>query len=477
MKALAMKPRAMGALKMKRRLTVKTNKVMKNTIRILIWLFVAGSGIIAANGQVALPDSTSKTYSLNEVISIALQNQPAIKQSMLDEQIGDRQIKANLSGWMPQLNASANLNHFLELPVSFFPNQATGERTAVRIGVFNTSNVLLEARQNIFDNNLLLATRNAKSLRTLYSQNTEEVKIATIVAVSKAYYDILVTQEQVNILAQVKERQTKQLKDAKSLYEGGIVDPTDYKRATISLNNTLADLKRSGEVLKAKYAYLRQLMGAEASNVFALKFDRYAMETEMLLDTSMLVDYNNRIEMQQLQTQKRLQDINLSAQKWSFFPTISAFANRNHVFQNDDFSQMFNEAYPNSVVGLSLNLPIFQGLKRYQDIQQQKLVNQRLVQEITNTKNFINTQYEQAMALYKSNLNDWKVATENVTLSEEVYSTIKLQYDEGIKTYLDLMVAETDLRSAQLNQLNTILNVLSSKLDVMQSLGTINTNQ
>lgn len=208
---------------------------------------------------------------------------------------------------------------------------------------------------------MLLATRNAKSLRTWYGQNTEEVKIATVVAVSKAYYDILVTQEQANILAQVRERQLKQQKDAKSLYEGGIVDPTDYKRATISLNNTLADLKRTSEVLKAKYAYLRQLMGTEAGEIFALKFDRYAMETEMLLDTAILVDYNNRIEMQQLQTQKRLQDLNLSAQKWSFFPTISAFASRNHVFQNDDFGQMFNEAYPNSVVGLSLNLPIFKG--------------------------------------------------------------------------------------------------------------------
>jgi len=462
---------------MKKRLTAMINKSMKNSISILIWLVALGMATVTVSAQGTLPDSTSKTYTLNEVISIALKNQPAIKQSMLDEQIGDRQIKANLSGWMPQLNASANLNHFLELPVSFFPNQATGERTAVRIGVFNTSNVLLEARQNIFDNNLLLATRNAKSLRTWYGQNTEEVKIATVVAVSKAYYDILVTQEQANILAQVRERQLKQQKDAKSLYEGGIVDPTDYKRATISLNNTLADLKRTSEVLKAKYAYLRQLMGAEAGEVFTLKFDRYAMETEMLLDTAMLVDYNNRIEMQQLQTQKRLQDINLSAQKWSFFPTISAFASRNHVFQNDDFAQMFKEAYPNSVVGLSLNLPIFQGMRRYHSIQQQKLVNQRLTEDIANTKNVINTQYEQAMALYKSNLNDWKVATENVTLSEEVYATIKLQYDEGIKTYLDLMVAETDLRSAQLNQLNTILNVLSSKLDVMQSLGTVNTNR
>jgi outer membrane protein TolC len=104
-------------------------------------------------------------------------------------------------------------------------------------------------------------------------------------------------------------------------------------------------------------------------------------------------------------------------------------------------------------------------------------VNQRLSEDISNTKNVINTQYQQSMAQYKTDLNDWKTATANVQLSEEVYNTIKLQYDEGIRTYLDLMVAETDLRTAQLNQLNTALNVLSSKLDVMQSLGTINTNR
>lgn len=96
------------------------NKSMKNSISILIWALVVGMATATVSAQSALPDSTSKTYSLNEVVSIALKNQPAIKQSMLDEQIGDRQIKANLSGWMPQLNASANLNHFLELPVSFF---------------------------------------------------------------------------------------------------------------------------------------------------------------------------------------------------------------------------------------------------------------------------------------------------------------------------------------------------------------------
>ncbi len=80
-----------------------------------------------------------------------------------------------------------------------------------------------------------------------------------------------------------------------------------------------------------------------------------------------------------------------------------------------------------------------------------------------------------AMATYKANLNDWQVARYNVTLSEEVYNTIKLQYDEGIKTYLDLMAAETDLRTTQINYLNALYAVLSGKLDVQQALGDIQT--
>lgn len=448
------------------------NTTIKHLLTIgYLWLLPS---ILSAQTDVL---NANKEYTLDECVAIALQNQPAIRQAMLDEDINDKQIKANLAGWSPQIGASANFIHYLELPVSLFPDQTTGERRPITIGVNNTSSVTLEARQAIFDNDLILASRNAKQSRKLYGQNTEQVKISTIVAVSNAYYDVLVTQEQANVLLEVQQRQQKQLDDAKAQYEGGLVDPTDYKRAQIALNNTNADLKRSVEVLKYKYAYLRQLMGVGNSDLFTLKFEKEAMESEMLLDVPAAVDVNNRIEMQQLMTQKQLQNLDLSAQKWNLFPTISAYATRNHVFQNNEISQLYNTMYPNSQVGVTLSLPLFQGTRRFQNIQKQKLQNQRLDLDITNTQNLINTQYVQALAMYESNLNDWKVATENVVLSEEVYNTIKLQYNEGVKTYLDLMVSETDLRTAQLGQLNTMLKVLSSKLDVMQSLGTINTNQ
>src|SRR5690606_29088511 len=100
----------------------------------------------------------------------------------------------------------------------------------------------------------------------------------------------------------------------------------------------------------------------------------------------------------------------------------------------------------------------------------------RLDWDLVDLRNQINSQYQLAMATYKANLNDWRTAKRNVELSEEVYNTIKLQYDEGIKTYLDLMTAETDLRTSQINYLNALYAVLSGKLDVLQALGNIETH-
>jgi outer membrane protein TolC len=59
-------------------------------------------------------------------------------------------------------------------------------------------------------------------------------------------------------------------------------------------------------------------------------------------------------------------------------------------------------------------------------------------------------------------------------MAEEVYTIIKLQYDEGIKAYVELVVAETDLQTAQINHINAFYQVLEAKLDLEKALGTIN---
>jgi outer membrane protein TolC len=77
------------------------------------------------------------------------------------------------------------------------------------------------------------------------------------------------------------------------------------------------------------------------------------------------------------------------------------------------------------------------------------------------------------MADYRSNLNTYDVLKTNLELADDVYRTIQLQYRAGTKTYLELISAETDLRTAQLNRTNALYQLLRSKLDVQKALGTV----
>lgn len=421
-------------------------------------------------GQSQTDSAITGSASLQQCISYALKNQPAVQQSVLDEEIGERDISIALSGWAPQISGQANLSHFLKQPVSILNGEP------VIFQPKNNSNFLVQADQSLFSNDLLLASRGAKYTRQQTKQNTENNKINTVVDVSKAFYDILTSQEQLIILREDIARVEKQLKDSYAQYEAGLVDKTDYKRATISLSNSRANLKRIDESLKFKYAYLKQLMGYPTEQDLELSFNNTAIEQEILLDTTQSVAYANRIEYKQLQTQKQIQDLNIDYYRYGFLPELSAFINYNNIYQGNQFSTLYDVDYPSSQTGIRLTIPIFQGTRRIQNLRRAKLEDRRLDLDIVETKNAINTQYQQAMAAYKTNLNDWKTYGQNVELSKEVYNTIKLQYNEGIKTYLELLVAESDLRSSQLNYLNSLFSLLSSKLDVQQSLGTIPIN-
>ncbi len=419
------------------------------------------------------PDSLLQKASLSDCIQYALKNQPIVRQSLLDEEITETTIKSKLADWYPQVALSYVIQHNIQLPTSFFPDATTGIKRPVKIGARNTSNFAFTGNQAIFNQDLLLANRTVKDVRAQVRQTTTSNKINVVVEVSKAYYDLLLTQKQVEALDENIVRLERSLKDAYNQYQGGIVDKIDYKRAQIALNNTVADRKRTLELTKSKTADLKQLMGYPGNRDLDIIYDSLQMEREVFMDTLQLVQYNNRIENQLLQTQQSLLQANLRYYKWNYLPTVSASGAYTPSFQNDQFTNLYNSAYPTSFIGLQLSVPIFQGNKRNYNIRGASLQLTRVKCDITAINNQIDAEYAEALASYKGSLAEWKSLKSNLELAEDVYNTLRLQYNAGIKTYLDVIIAETDLRAAQINYLNALYNVLAGKLDMQKALGTI----
>jgi len=441
-------------------------KIKRNKTLLIFVVIVFSGSMLHAQTNDSLPALQEAT--LQNCIQYAIQHNPDIQNAKINQDITETIIKSKLADWYPQVNFNYNLQHNFKLPTLNFNGNI------VHTGTQNTSGADFGVTQNIFNRDVLLASRTSKDVRLAASQNTKEQKINLAVEVSKAFYDIILTVQQLKVIEEDIVRTNQSLKDAYYQYQAGIVDKTDYKRATIALNNAKAQQKSGEESLKAKNAALKALMGYPDTRLLDLSYDTTQMEREIYFDTTQIVDYNNRIEIQQLETQKKLQEYNLQYYKWSFLPDVSAFGNYNLNFLNNQFSKLYAQSYPNSYAGITLSIPIFQGGKRLQQIKQAQYQIVQASNDIRSYENTVNRQYENALASYKSNLYNYLSLKENLSLASEVYDVIQLQYRSGVKAYLDVITAESDLRTAQINYYNALYQLLSSKIDVAQALGTIN---
>jgi outer membrane protein len=413
------------------------------------------------------PDPVLHEATLQRCIQYALEHQPFVREAMVDEEIAERTIQGKLADWFPQINLNINAQHNPQLPVAVVGG------APIKQGLANTSNIQFTATQALFNKDVMLAASSASDVRAFARQRTSGSKIDVVVNVSKAFYATLVTKQQIALLEDAVLRLEQSYKDAFTKYQGGIVDKTDYMRALIALNNVKADLNQARESLKARNAALKEQMGYPSEVELEPEYDASHMALEATIDTVQVLQYEKRIEFQLLQTQKRLQEDNLSYYAWSFLPSLSAYGGYTLNYQNNSADALYNQNYPSSFVGLQLSFPLFQGGKRIQQLKQARLQVDRVDYDRLSLQHAIDTQYAVALASYKSSLNDYTASTENVKYAEDVYRTIQLQYKAGTKSYLEFITAETDLRAAQINQMNALYQLLISKLDMQKALGII----
>ena len=405
---------------------------------------------------------------LENIVHYAILNHPQIQQSVIDQRIVENTIKSKLADWYPQINFNYNLQHNFLIQTSIIGGNP------VKLGVDNTSAAQFSLSQNIFNRDALLANRSQNDVRLQATQTTVNTKINLAASVSKAFYAVLATKQQIKVSEGDIIRLQRSLKDTKNQYNAGTTDKIDYKRVSITLNNTLALRKSNEELLKARVQNLKSLMAYPENEELLITYDTLQLEKDILIDTLQQSDFTSRIEYKQLATLKNLREAELKYNQWSYLPSVALNGAYNLNFFNNTFIDLYSRNYPNSFVNLTLALPIFQGGKRKANINSAEWQLKRVALDVTNLKLNVNSEYQQALASYKSNLTVFLSQKENMELAKEVYDLIQLQYRSGIKTYLEVITSETDLRTARINYYNSLYLVLSSKVDVQKALGQLN---
>ena len=299
----------------------------------------------------------------------------------------------------------------------------------------------------------------------------DSTKIGIASSVSKSFYNLLLTLEQITVLKEDTARLEKNLKDTYHQYKGGLSDQTDYKEATITLNNALSQLNQARESILPQYAILKEMMGFPSDKNFNVSFDTMQMAHSINWDTAQVFNYEKRIEFQQLETTKRIQQKTINYYKYSALPSLTGIYSYNYEYENNLVSNLFQQAYPYSYIGASISFPLFTGFNRYANLQKAKLQGQIIDLQELQLKATTYTEYATALNNYKSNLYNYQLMKENVAMARDVYKVVSLQYKQGIVAYLNVITAESNLISSEISYLNALFQVLLSKVDLERAMG------
>lgn len=419
---------------------------------------------------------TTARFSLQDAIAYAQQHQVSIINAQIDEQIAKNTVKQTLGIGLPQLSGNASFQDFLKVPTSLLPGEVFGQpgtQIPVKFGVKYNSSIGLELNQLVFDGTYLVGLQASKTYKELSTKNSSRSRIETAVAVTKAYYSVLVSNEQLALLDANLERLKKSLTDTRELFKNGFAEKIDVDRLDVLNNNLVTERQNVIRLLALNVNLLKFQMGMSIGSNLTLTDKISSVDvskTQVLGDSTA---YRRRIEYSLMQTQKKLNDLDVKRYKSQFLPTLSAFGSTTASYQNDSFSSLYDQRFPNTVIGLRLSVPIISGGQKLYQLRNAKLTAMKTQNELYNLQNAIGLEVSQAQTTYLNGQQSLDNQKRNMDLAKEVLRVTKVKYEQGVGSSLEVTTAETSLKEAQNNYINALYDMLINKVNLDKALGNI----
>jgi outer membrane protein len=175
-----------------------------------------------------------------------------------------------------------------------------------------------------------------------------------------------------------------------------------------------------------------------------------------------------------LQTQKKLNELDVKRYKSLFLPSLAAFGSSTQNFQADNFGDLYDRRFPTTVIGLRLSVPIFSGGQKLYDLRNAKLESLKTDNNLINLANSIDLEVSQARTTYLNGQKSLENQKRNMDLAKEVLRVTKVKYDQGVGSSLEVTTAETSLKEAQNNYINALYDMLINRVNLDKALGNIN---
>lgn len=418
------------------------------------------------------------SLSLDDAIKYALENNEQLKIAQLETKRSDAVVGETRSMGLPQVNVNGSINYNYEIQKvlldasNFDPNVPEGTEVEFAFGQAYDGNVALGVSQLIFDGSYFVGLQAARTYRELSAKEKIRTEIDIIEGVSKAYYTVLINRERLELLEKNYGRLDTLVVETRAMYENGFAEKIDVDRLRVSLNNIKVERDRLAQLNDISVKLLKFQMGLPLDQPIELTNALSDVDLDVPLPTEEF-EYEDRIEFSQIQTNQNLARLDMRNNQVQRLPRIYANFNYGYNTATSESSLWFQgDRWLNfGTLGLTVSVPIFDGLRKTYKIQQNRLQVEQLEYQKDFLKKNIDIEIESALVSLKSSLRSLDVQKENMELAQNIFDITKIKFQEGVGSNLEVTEAETSLKEAQTNYYNALFDAIVAKINLLKAQG------
>ena len=444
-------------------------------------LFISLAGLFFAASQIC---SAQQVLSLDDALKIALSENASVKVADLEIERTGYARKGSYAALFPQIDGSANYQRTIKKQVMYMdfdiPGMGGGDsseegggrsRDGFEVGRWNTWSAGVSASMPLVNAQLWKSLQISGQDVELAVEKARNSRLETVTQVKKAFFTVLLAKEAAAVYKSVYDNAVENLKLTEQKYNAQRASELDLTRAKTAVANAVPNVYDSENAIDLGLWQLKAVMGVALDSDIDVAGSLTDYADAMLTEPRPSEDLSGNSTLRQLDIQARQLASSIQMQQYASLPTLAvAFSYSLNAMTNDfKFSQY--KWSPYSYVGLSLNIPIFAGGKRYHAVKAARVQATELDIQRANTERQLQIAVRQYLGTMETAIKSHASASSAVETATKAYGIARKSYDVGRSTLTDLNDAQLALTQSQLGVCQAVYNYLTAKSDLEGTLG------
>lgn len=415
------------------------------------------------------------TLSMQQSCELGIKQNADVLYTSLEQEKARYKVQEKESKLYPQLEGYSRFGYNYAIPKLIIPGEIFGQTglMAVEIGTRFDWTGGFRATQLLYNQSYRTSLQLARSMVSVEELNHRQKKEEIIFQISQLYLLCQATRRQIVQLELALQNMEQLLGIARQQYENGIIRKVDQARISVNQNNLQTEADHLHQLYTQQLSMLKYLTGLPADTKVILT-DTLSLSPSPMLPGA--ADMTHRTELQLLDKKMELTRLTQRMNRQSWLPTLSGFGE--YYFQGqrnafDFFRGGDDKFYQVGVVGISLQVPLFDGWEKKAKTKQFDLELRQLRNRKEQATAYYSKEYTDAVRLCESSYRAIVRQEENIRVAAETYAVSLQGYRQQLVPLSDLLLSENSLTEARLSYYNALLQLKNAELGLMKANGTL----